>query len=98
MSARSIADVLATIYDPEIGIDIVSMGLVYGIEDTGTSITVRMTTTFAGCPMGDAIAAAVARALETARPSSTIAVEVTHDPPWSPAMLSDGARRRLGLD
>jgi metal-sulfur cluster biosynthetic enzyme len=98
VSAPSIANLLAPIYDPEIGIDIVSMGLVYGIEETGTSVTVRMTTTFAGCPMGDAIAAAVERALKAARPDSTIAVEVTHDPPWSPAMLSDGARRRLGLD
>jgi metal-sulfur cluster biosynthetic enzyme len=97
MSAADIARVLATVYDPELGVDIVSLGLVYGIEDEPGHVAVRMTTTFDACPMGAAIQEAVRRTLALARPASFVEIEVTHDPPWDPAMLAPAARKLLGL-
>jgi len=75
----------------------VSMGLVYGIEDEPDHVSVVMTTTFEGCPMGGAIEDAVRRTLMMARPGIPVEVEVTHDPPWDPAMLTGRARRALGM-
>jgi metal-sulfur cluster biosynthetic enzyme len=97
MTTQEIAHALATVYDPEIGVDIVSLGLVYGIEDCADRVSVVMTTTFDGCPMSAAIADAVGRTLELARPGAGIEITITHHPPWNPGMLSEGARRWLGL-
>ena len=97
MSAQEIAGALGSVFDPELGIDIVSMGLIYGIVDEPDRVVVVMTTTFDGCPMSQAIEQAVYRTLEAARPQSNLAVEMTHEPAWDPQMLTLGARRWLGL-
>jgi metal-sulfur cluster biosynthetic enzyme len=98
MSAPEIARALGTVYDPELGIDIVSLGLLYGIDEEPGEVHVTMTTTFEGCPMGAAIEDSVRRTVAMACPGQRVGVEVTHEPPWDVAMLTPEARRRLGLN
>jgi metal-sulfur cluster biosynthetic enzyme len=97
MNVAQVAEALAGVYDPELGIDIVSLGLVYGIEDGPRWTRVRITVTARECPMGALIVAAVEEALAALRPGRYIDVSVTMDPPWDPGMLTPAARRQLGL-
>ena len=98
MSAADVADVLAGVHDPELGVDVVALGLIYGIRQVPGWTTVVMTTTSPDCPMGALLVERVEEALGEAWPGHRPRVTVTHDPPWAPGMLAGAARRQLGLD
>jgi probable FeS assembly SUF system protein SufT len=94
---------LKTCYDPEIPVNIVDLGLVYGMEITpeadGTSrIDVKMTLTAQGCGMGASIAHDAQQKLMMLPGVSEANVELVWDPPWNPQMISPEGRERLGLD
>ena len=82
---------LQQVIDPEIGLNVVDLGLVYQIDfDEGQKmIFVLMTLTTQFCPMGESIAEAVTRAIEHAFPAHTVQVEVTFDPHWNNTMISE---------
>jgi probable FeS assembly SUF system protein SufT len=94
---------LKTCYDPEIPVNIVDLGLVYGmevaeIEGGGQRVDVKMTLTAQGCGMGASIALDARQKL-LALPGVTEAnVDLVWDPPWNPQMISPEGRERLGLD
>lgn len=95
-------DQLATCYDPEIPIDIVNLGLVYGCELTPLPsgrfrIDVRMTLTAPGCGMGMMIADEAKEKLEAIPGVEEVDVQLVWDPPWSREMMSEGARLEMGL-
>ncbi|KAI5914500.1 putative Fe-S cluster assembly protein SufT [Thauera sp. 2A1] len=95
-------DQLATCYDPEIPIDIVNLGLVYGCELTRLPsgrfrIDVRMTLTAPGCGMGMMIADEAKEKLEAIPGVEEVDVQLVWDPPWSREMMSEGARLEMGL-
>lgn len=83
--------------DPEIGIDVVSLGLIYGITDEPDRVQVLMTMTSPGCPMGQVLVDSIEQALQFARPESDIGVDVTFEPPWNPAMMTVEAKAQLGM-
>lgn len=86
---------LAGVVDPELGIDIVELGLVYGVEVGERVVSVTMTLTTAGCPLHDVIVDGVERALT--RPGGPrVDVEVVWDPPWDPGRIGAGGLRELG--
>ncbi len=87
---------LAQVYDPELGLDIVSLGLVYAVEVRPPKARVRMTLTTPGCPLHDAMAPAVERALERLPGVEAVEVVLVWDPPWTPERMSPEARRALG--
>lgn len=94
---------LATCYDPEIPVDIVNLGLVYGCE-VGPSpkegryqIDVRMTLTAPGCGMGTLIADEAKSKLEAIPCVDSVDVDLVWDPPWSREMMSESARLEMGL-
>ena len=88
---------LAQVIDPEIGINVVDLGLVYGMEvDADGDIDVRMTLTIQGCPMHDTIQADATRALQALSWASRCNVDLTFDPPWTPDRISPRARVLLG--
>ena len=94
---------LKTCYDPEIPVNIVDLGLVYGMEVTpeadGTSrVDVKMTLTAQGCGMGASIAYDAKQKLMMMPGVSEANVELVWDPPWNPQMISPEGRERLGLD
>lgn len=95
MTDAEIWEALAQVVDPELGLDIVELGLVYGVEQTTDVIRITMTLTTRGCPLHDVILDGVARALD--RPGgSEIDVRLVWDPPWSPELIGTSGRRALG--
>jgi metal-sulfur cluster biosynthetic enzyme len=92
-----VRDALKGVIDPEIGIDVIELGLVYGIELGAGGVRVRMTLTSAACPMGESLREEAEQALSEALPAGTAAtVELVWDPPWSPERMSERAKRSLG--
>lgn len=88
---------MRNVYDPELGLDVVNLGLIYALEVTPPRAYVRMTLTTPGCPLHDSMGEAVRRALLSLPGVEEVEVELTFDPPWTPARLSPEARRLLGF-
>lgn len=99
LAEAAVLDALRTVYDPELGLDVVSMGLVYGIHQDDGLVIVDMTMTTPGCPVSEVLPAqaaeAVAQALGPLGKRSE--VRVVWDPPWTPERLSDEAAACLGV-
>ena len=92
-------DALGSVYDPELGLDVVSLGLVYDVRDENGTVVVEMTLTTEGCPASESIQemaeAAIASAIGS--PATAVDLRIVWDPPWSPAMMNDDAARALGF-
>ena len=94
-----VRDALRAVIDPEAGMNIVDLGLVYGIEvgDDG-AVTLQLTMTSAACPMADMIVDNVHDALSGALGTGApVTVELVWDPPWDPQKMSDEAKLELGM-
>jgi probable FeS assembly SUF system protein SufT len=94
---------LKNVYDPEIPVNVVDLGLIYDLElhplgGGGTAISVQMTLTAAGCGMGQIIATDVKNRLEALPGVTTASVDVVWEPPWTPERISAAGRTKLGLD
>ena len=87
---------LATVIDPELGIDIVNLGLVYGAEMVDGVAQILMTTTTPACPIGSYLTDAIRWALLGLDGVLDVEVELTHEPPWSPERMSEEAKVQLG--
>ena len=93
---------LKTCYDPEIPVNIVDLGLIYGLQvqpldGGGSSAVVQMTLTAPGCGMGPIIASEARQKILTIDGISDAAVELVWDPPWSPDRISEEGRQKLGI-
>lgn len=86
---------LGSVIDPEVGLDIVTMGLVYWLDVTKKKITVRLSLTSQGCPLGPTILKMAQEALEGVAGDREVDLDLRWDPPWSPAMLSEEGREQL---
>ena len=96
-------DQLKTCFDPEIPVNIVDLGLVYGMEmspqpDGTQKVDVKMTLTAQGCGMGATIAIDAKQKLMGIAGISEANVDIVWDPPWNPQMISPEGRERLGID
>ncbi len=94
---------LKTCFDPEIPVNIVDLGLVYGMQitelpDSTSRIDVKMTLTAPGCGMGTSIALDARQKLAELPGVSDVSVDLVWDPPWGPEMISPEGREILGLD
>lgn len=97
ISEQDVLNRLSEVVDPEIGLNIVDLGLVYDVQiDENNYVRVRMTLTTPGCPMHDTISAWAQRAVESLPGATGAKVEVVWDPPWNPGMMSESARQQLG--
>lgn len=94
---EALREQLTEIIDPEVGLNVVEMGLIYDLKvDEDGNVRVRMTLTTPGCPMHGSIAEGVQELLEGLPGIGRVDVEVTFDPPWEPEMMSEEALRKLG--
>jgi metal-sulfur cluster biosynthetic enzyme len=84
--------------DPELGISVVDLGLIYDVTLSDGRVDVEMTLTSPGCPMGRLIASDVEEAIRQALPGVDVSVRVVWDPPWTADRLSPDARRALGYE
>src|SRR5690606_34193381 len=85
---------LKEVYDPELGINVVDLGLIYEVREETDKLYVRMTLTTPGCPMHDTIVGAVEWVLKDEKPK--IEVDVVWEPAWNPSKMSDWAKDMLG--
>jgi len=93
----AVRSALSRVEDPELGLDIVSLGLVYAVECDGDHVRVVHTLTSMGCPLGPVIEQDIADALAGVDGIESVEVQLVFEPPWSPEKMSDDARFLLGV-
>ena len=98
ISEDEILEALRDVYDPAIPVNIVDLGLVYGVSISEQDVEVTMTLTFAGCGMGPYIAQQAEWRLAEIDGIEDINVDLVFDPPWNPEMITEEGKRLLGLD
>lgn len=88
---------LKSVYDPELNINVVDLGLIYNIEVTDEgSVKVIMTLTTPGCPLHDSISSGVRYSVQGIEGVRSVDVDIVWQPAWSPDKMSDEAKRMLG--
>jgi probable FeS assembly SUF system protein SufT len=101
-SEEMVWDQLKTVYDPEIPVNIVDLGLIYSCDitplESGRNIEVKMSMTAPGCGMGNVLKADVENKLSRLPEVKRVNVEVVFDPPWHPGLMSEAAKLQLGFD
>jgi metal-sulfur cluster biosynthetic enzyme len=98
LTESEVYEVLRECFDPEIPVNVVDLGLVYGVELKDDIVTVTMTLTAPGCHMGAAISQDIQDKLLGIPGCRDAIVEIVWEPPWTPHKMSDEARRKLGID
>ena len=93
---EQLREALREVIDPELGVDIISLGLVYGLEVSGRSASVLLTTTTPACPLGEYLSEEIRRVLMGGGAVDRVEVEITHVPAWSPDMISAETKRAFG--
>jgi probable FeS assembly SUF system protein SufT len=93
---------LKTVFDPEIPVNIVDLGLIYSCEvepsDGGKKVEIKMSMTAPGCGMGNVLKADVENKISRLPEVKQVNVEVVFDPPWHPGLMSEAAKLQLGFD
>ena len=97
VSKDDILETLKTVYDPEIPVNVVDLGLVYDVQVNDNDVYVQMTLTFPGCGMGPYIAQQAEWAIQDMEGVEEVEIEMVFDPPWSPDLISEEAKAQLGL-
>ena len=97
LSEENIYSALRECYDPEIPVDIVSLGLVYGVTIVDDWVGVKMTLTSPGCPMSNAISQQVKERLKKVPGVGDADVRIVWQPEWDASRMSDEARKKLGM-
>lgn len=100
VSETTVIEALRPVLDPDVGLSLVDLGLVYGVEvlDDGKRVLIRMTLTSPACPIAPQILAQVRRAAESVEGVEQAEVELVWSPPWDPAtMATDEVKDILGI-
>jgi metal-sulfur cluster biosynthetic enzyme len=96
-SKEEVLEVLRQVEDPELGMDIVDLGLLYDVEVEGPKVKIIYSLTSMGCPAGPLIAGDIERAAREVEGVDDVELELTFDPPWTPDKMSDDAKFILGF-
>lgn len=96
MTEEAVYEALRDVYDPELPVSIVDLGLIYDTRISGRNVQVKMTLTTPGCSMGAQIAGQAEAALRNAG-ADNVLIEVIWDPPWNPDMISEEGKKKLGI-
>jgi metal-sulfur cluster biosynthetic enzyme len=97
ISEGTVREALREVIDPELGVNVVDLGLIYGIAVDGQRVRVTMTLTTPGCPLHDTITEAVNEAVPFYIPGvESVDVNLVWDPPWSPEMMTEVGKQEIG--
>jgi len=96
-SKEEVLEVLRQVEDPELGMDIVDLGLLYDVEVEGPKVKILYSLTSMGCPAGPLIAGDIERAAREVEGVEDVELELTFDPPWTPDKMSEDAKFILGF-
>ena len=94
---EEVLEMLRQVEDPELGMDVVDLGLVYDVEVQGPKVKVLYSLTSMGCPAGPLIAGDMERAAREVEGVEEVDLELTFDPPWTPDKMSEDAKFILGF-
>jgi FeS assembly SUF system protein len=95
---EKIVNVLKTIFDPEIPVDIYELGLIYDVfVNEDFDVKISMTLTSPNCPVAESLPAEVEEKVKSVQGVSSAIVEMTFEPPWTQELMSDEAKLELGL-
>jgi metal-sulfur cluster biosynthetic enzyme len=94
---EEVVEILRGVEDPELGMDIVDLGLMYDVEVEGSNVKVIHSLTSMGCPAGPMIQEGIHDAVAGLPGVENVEVELTWDPPWTPEKMSDDAKFILGF-
>ena len=97
VSREDLVEKISEIYDPEISINIVELGLIYDIQINESHVSVTMTLTSAWCPSANEIPEWVEEACKKVDGVASVSVEVVFDPPWGPERISEAGQLELGI-
>lgn len=97
ISQEQVIGKLRECLDPELGVNIVDLGLVYGVTIEGSQVNVIMTLTTPGCPLDSYFTKDISTRLKTIKGISDVSVELTFEPPWSPTKMSEESKDLLGF-
>ena len=98
LNKDKVIDALKEVYDPEIPVNIVDLGLIYDVDINGTDVEVKMTLTAAGCGMGPYIAQQAEWAISELEDVEDVNVDIVFDPPWDPERITEDGKKLLGID
>ena len=93
---KAVYDALSKVLDPEVGVNIVDLGLIYDVICEESKIFITLTLTSAGCPMGDQIVEEAQQAVENIASGAEVKIELVWEPFWRPDMMSAEAKKILG--
>jgi metal-sulfur cluster biosynthetic enzyme len=93
---EDVMDALANVIDPELGLDFVELGLIYGVAIEGGNVTVTFTLTTPGCPIGPQVSEQIEEFVGELEGVSSIDSQMVFTPPWSPEKMSEDAKFALG--
>jgi metal-sulfur cluster biosynthetic enzyme len=96
-TAEDIRKALTWVMDPEIGLNIVDLGLIYNIEIEEKKAVITMTLTTQGCPMHDSMKVAVENVVKRLEPDKEAEIRMVWEPPWTPERMTQSARAFLGV-
>ncbi len=96
ITEEKVFESLRSVYDPELPINIVDLGLIYDVQISGRNVQVKMSLTTPGCGMGATIAQQAENAIKPLG-AKNVMIQIVWDPPWNPNMMSDEAKERLGI-
>jgi metal-sulfur cluster biosynthetic enzyme len=94
---EEVLEVLRQVEDPELGMDIVDLGLLYDVEVEGRRVKILYSLTSMGCPAGPLIAGDIDRTAREVEGVEEVELELTFDPPWTPDKMSEDAKFILGF-
>ena len=97
VTAEQVREALRYVIDPELGINLVDLGLVYEVRVQDGNVTIAMTMTTPACPLGETLSDQAEATIRQKVPGVTsVTVDLVWDPPWRPSMMSDAAKEQLG--
>ncbi len=97
VSKDSVMEALKRVIDPELGINIVDLGLIYGVDIKDNKVEVRMTMTVPGCPLASMMVMGAEREIRNLKGVEDVEVKLVFDPPWTPQRMSEDLRKRFGV-
>ncbi len=97
VTREEVLEKLKSVEDPEVRVNLVDLGLIYEVEVNDGNVRIKMTLTTIGCPLAYWILGKVKEAVESIPGVKNVDIYLTFDPPWNPDMMSEEAKKKLGM-